>query len=427
MDLTQWLETLPENPSLALAVVAGLSVAAFVLARYGLARWVVRLTARSATQADDVLVNHLRPYRLAWLAPLLALYATARLLPAQQAFIGKAALFLILWIVALTLFALLSAINTLYERRSGYRGVSIAGYLDIAKLLILMVALVLSVSLLTGRSPIALLTGLGAVAAVLMLVFQNTILALVASVQIAANGLLREGDWVEVPSYDADGDVVNINLHTIKVRNWDMTYSVIPTHRIMDVSFRNWRGMVESGGRRIQRSILIDQLSIGFCSVETLRGLARIDLIGDWVSEHVAALEAYALAHRDHYDLPLDGPQVTNLEVFRAYTVAYLRSRPDIHTEGMPFLVRVLAPAPTGLPLEIYVFTKTTAWVAYEAIQSQIFEHLLAAATTFGLRVYQEPSGLDMQRWAGGAGGAGAHGPAARDLCVHQDDGLGGV
>ena len=174
-------------------------------------------------------------------------------MPAQQAFIGKAALFLILWIVALTLFALLSAINTLYEQRSGYRGVSIAGYLDIAKLLILMVALVLSISLLTGRSPIALLTGLGAVAAVLMLVFQNTILALVASVQIAANGLLREGDWVVVPSYDADGDVVNINLHTIKVRNWDMTYSIIPTHRIMDVSFRNWRGMVESGGRRIQR------------------------------------------------------------------------------------------------------------------------------------------------------------------------------
>ena len=406
MDLTRWFETLPENPSLALAVVLGLSVAAFVLARYGLARWALRLTARSATQADDVLMNHLRPYRLAWLAPLLVLYALAWLLPSQQTFIGKAALFLIMWIVALTLSALLSAINTLYEQRAGYRGVSIAGYLDIAKLLILLVALVLSISLVTGRSPIALLTGLGAMAAVLMLVFQNTILALVASVQIAANGLLREGDWVEVPSYDADGDVVNINLHTIRVRNWDMTYSIIPTHRIMDVSFRNWRGMVESGGRRIQRSILIDQLSISFCSVETLRDLARIDLIADGVGERVAALEAYALAHGDQYDLPLDGPQVTNLEVFRAYTVAYLRSRPDIHTEDMPFVVRVLAPTPTGLPLELYVFTKTIAWEEYEAIQSQVFEHLLAAATTFGLRVYQEPSGLDMRRW--GAGGVGA-------------------
>jgi len=271
-----------------------------------------------------------------------------------------------------------------------------------------MVALVLSISLMTGRSPIALLTGLGAVAAVLMLIFQNTILALVASVQIAANGLMREGDWVEVPSYDADGDVVNINLHTIKVRNWDMTYSIIPTHRIMDVSFRNWRGMVESGGRRIQRSLLIDQLSIGFCSVETLRRWTRIDLLADWVSERVAALEAYAAAHQDHYDLPLDGPQVTNLEVFRAYTVAYLRSRPDIYTEEMPFVVRVLAPAPTGLPLEVYVFTRTTEWVTYEAIQAQIFEHLLAAAAAFDLRVFQEPSGLDMQRWASGAQGSKA-------------------
>jgi len=408
MDATEWIAALPENPSLALAVLAGLSVAAFALARYGLARWALRLTERSATQADDVLMNHLRPYRLAWLAPLLVLYALAWLLPSQQTFIVKGALFLILWIVALTLFALLSAINTLYEKRSGYSGVSIAGYLDIAKLLILMVALVLSISLMTGRSPIALLTGLGAVAAVLMLIFQNTILALVASVQIAANGLMREGDWVEVPSYDADGDVVNINLHTIKVRNWDMTYSIIPTHRIMDVSFRNWRGMVESGGRRIQRSLLIDQLSIGFCSVETLRRWTRIDLLADWVSERVAALEAYAAAHQDHYDLPLDGPQVTNLEVFRAYTVAYLRSRPDIYTEEMPFVVRVLAPAPTGLPLEVYVFTRTTEWVTYEAIQAQIFEHLLAAAAAFDLRVFQEPSGLDMQRWASGAQGSKA-------------------
>jgi len=408
MDATEWIAALPENPSLALAVLAGLSVAAFALARYGLARWALRLTERSATQADDVLMNHLRPYRLAWLAPLLVLYALAWLLPSQQTFIAKGALFVILWIVALTLFALLSAINTLYEKRSGYSGVSIAGYLDIAKLLILMVALVLSISLMTGRSPIALLTGLGAVAAVLMLIFQNTILALVASVQIAANGLMREGDWVEVPSYDADGDVVNINLHTIKVRNWDMTYSIIPTHRIMDVSFRNWRGMVESGGRRIQRSLLIDQLSIGFCSVETLRRWTSIDLLADWVSERVAALEAYAAAHQDHYDLPLDGPQVTNLEVFRAYTVAYLRSRPDIYTEEMPFVVRVLAPAPTGLPLEVYVFTRTTEWVTYEAIQAQIFEHLLAAAAAFDLRVFQEPSGLDMQRWASGAQGSKA-------------------
>lgn len=399
MSLIDMIGELPGHPSVALAVVIILSVATYVLARYGLARWLMRLTERSATQADDVLVRHLRPYRVAWLAPLLVIYATARFFPDYQQLVGKVVLFMILWITAITLFSLLGAINTLYESRSQYSGVSIAGYLDIARLLILIVALVLSISLVTGKSPVALLTGLGAAAAVLMLIFQNTILALVASIQIAANGLLREGDWVEVPSYDADGDVVNINLHTIKVRNWDMTYSIIPTHRIMDVSFRNWRGMVESGGRRIQRSILLDQLSVAFCSIETLRRLQRIDLIADWVGEKIALLETYATTHGDGYDLPLDGPQVTNIEVFRAYTVAYLRSRPDIHTENMPFVVRVLAPTPTGLPLEVYVFTKTTQWVTYEAIQAQLFEHLLAAAPTFELRVFQEPSGLDFQRW----------------------------
>lgn len=401
MNLVDMVGELPGRPAVALVVVLVLSAAAYALARYGLARWLVRLTERSATQADDVLVRHLRPYRMAWLAPLLVIYTTARFFPGYQQTVSKVTLFLILWIIAITLFALLGAINTLYESRSGYSGVSIAGYLDIARLLILMVALVLSVSLVTGRSPTALLAGLGAVAAVLMLIFQNTILALVASIQIAANGLLKEGDWVEVPSYDADGDVVNINLHTIKVRNWDMTYSIIPTHRIMDVSFRNWRGMLESGGRRIQRSLLLDQLSIGFCSIETLRRLQKIDLIAEWVGEKIALLETYAATHGEGYDLPLDGPQVTNIEVFRAYTVAYLRSRPDIHTENMPFVVRVLAPAPTGLPLEVYVFTKTTQWVTYEAIQAQIFEHLLAAAPTFDLRVFQEPSGLDFQRWQG--------------------------
>ncbi len=399
MDLVRFLDELPSHPSVALAVVAALSLGAFVLARYGLARWLMRLTSRSATKADDVLMLHVRPYRVAWLAPLLVIYATARFFPDYQDILTKVALFFILWISALTVLSLLTAINTLYESRPSYSGVSIAGYLDIGRLVVLLVALVMSISMITGKSPAVLLAGLGAVAAVLMLIFQNTILALVASIQIAANSLMKEGDFVEVPSYDAVGVVDNISLHTIRVRNSDMTYSTIPTHRMLDVPFRNWRGMTESGGRRIQRALLLDQLSIGFCSIETLRRLQKVDLIAEWTAEKIAQLEAYAQTHGDAYDLPLDGPQVTNLEVFRTYTEAYLRDRPDIHTEELPFLVRTLAPAPTGLPLELYVFTKTTDWAAYEQIQAQILEHLLAAAPTFDLRVFQEPSGLDFQRW----------------------------
>ncbi len=201
-----------------------------------------------------------------------------------------------------------------------------------------------------------------------------------------------------MPSYDADGDVENINLHTIKIRNFDMTYSIIPTHKIMDVAFRNWRGMLESGGRRIQRSLLIDQLSIKFCSLDMLKKLQKIDLIANWTAERILRLADYAAHHQGQYDLPLDGPQVTNIEVFRTYIQAYLKSRQDIHTEKMPFLVRVLAPKPSGLPVELYVFAKTTQWEAYEGIQAQIFDHLLAAVQVFDLRVFQEPTGLDFSK-----------------------------
>jgi miniconductance mechanosensitive channel len=205
MDLMSFLNDLPAHPSTAAAVVLALSLAAYVLVRYGLAQWIVRLTARSANQTDDVLVLNIRPYRMAWLAPLVVIYASARFFPAYQPVVAKAALFCIVWILSLTVISLLTAINTIYESRPTYNGVSIAGYLDIGKIVILLVALVLSVSLITNKSPTVLLAGLGAVAAVLMLVFQGTILSLVASVQIATNGLLREGDFIEVPAYDAVG------------------------------------------------------------------------------------------------------------------------------------------------------------------------------------------------------------------------------
>ncbi|MRR52845.1 MAG: mechanosensitive ion channel, partial [Rhodocyclaceae bacterium] len=318
-----------------------------------------------------------------------------------QVLISKAALFVILWLAVLTLTGLLSAVNEIYESRPNYNGVSIQGYLDIAKILFVLVGIILSITLATGESPVVLLTGLGALAAVILLIFQNTILSLVASIQIAANDLLKEGDWVEVPSFDADGDVVNINLHTIKIRNFDMTYSVIPTYKIVDVAYRNWRGMQESGGRRIQRSLTVDMVSIKFCDREMLERLRRIDLIDAYLDEKIARLDAYQREHADHFDSPLDGPQLTNIEVFRAYITAYLKTRSDIFTTGdMPFLVRVLSPSPTGLPVELYIFTKTTEWEQYEGIQAAIFDHLLAAAGSFELRVFQEPTGLDFSAFA---------------------------
>jgi miniconductance mechanosensitive channel len=306
-------------------------------------------------------------------------------------------LFGLLWLGTITISALLNAINEIYESRPNYKGVSIQGYLEIVRILLFLVAIILSVSLFSGESPVVLLTGLGALTAVLLLVFQNTILSLVASVQINSMDLINEGDWIEVPEFGADGDVVDISLHTIKVQNFDMTFAVIPTHKIMETAYRNWRGMEEAGGRRIERSILVDMTSIQFCAEEVLDRLSKIDLICEYVSERLQMIKDHKEKHASDYDSPLDGPQVTNTEIFRRYIEAYLHSREDIHHDGLPFLVRNLEPTQTGLPIELYLFTKTTVWEEYEAIQSEIFDHLLAAANHFDLHVFQEPTGMDFR------------------------------
>ncbi len=396
MTTAEFFAQLQTSLPMAVGAVLVIGLAFFLLFRYVIARAITSMAARTKSKADDSLVRYLNPTRMAWLAPLVVIYIGAFLFPDYQQTISKVALFLILWLSVITLSGLLTAINEIYEHRPTYNGVSIQGYLDISRLVIVLVGIILSITLLTGESPVVLLTGLGAIAAVLMLIFQNTILSLVASIQIAANDLLKEGDWVEVPSYDADGDVVNINLHTIKIRNFDMTYSVIPTYKMIDVPYRNWRGMVESGGRRIQRSLSIDMVSIKFCDTEMLERLRRIDLLSEYLEEKINALQTYQREHQDHFDSPLDGPQITNTEVFRQYIAAYLKHRPDIYSDDVrPFLVRVLAPGQNGLPVELYIFTKTTDWVAYELIQAEIFDHLLAAATNFDLRVFQQPTGMD--------------------------------
>jgi miniconductance mechanosensitive channel len=400
MDTTVLISQLQSNLSFALSAVIILSTILFLFARYVIARGLMGLAARTSSKYDDILLRNLQPYRMAWLAPLAVIYVLAYLFPDYQILVEKAALLFILWLSAVTFNSLLNAINDIYESRPNYNGVSIQSYLDVVKIAAVVVGIILSITLMTDESPIVLLTGLGALAAVLMLIFQNTILSLVASIQIAANDLLKEGDWVEVPSYEADGDVMNINLHTIKIRNFDLTYTIIPTYKIVEVPYRNWRGMTESGGRRIQRSLLVDQISIKFCTEEMLDRLCRIDLVTEFMQEKIANLRSYQQQHHEHYDSPLDGPQITNIEVFRAYITAYLKNRPDIFTEGMPFLVRVLAPTSTGLPVELYVFAKTTEWGTFEMIQAEIFDHLLAAAHNFDLRVFQQPTGLDFSSFA---------------------------
>jgi miniconductance mechanosensitive channel len=396
-NIQVWVE---QNPVIAVSAILIFSIALFLFTRNILARGLIHLASRTKTKVDDILLKHLRPYRISWLAPLTVSYAFAYLLPDYAGVIKKVTLFLILWVSVFTIISLINALNEIYESRSNFTGVSIQSYLDITKILFILVTIILSISLLSGESPLVLLTGLGALTAVLLLIFQDTILSVVASIQIAAHNLIKEGDWLEVPGYGADGDVVNISLHAIKIQNADKTFTVIPTYKIVDTAYKNWRGVLESGGRRIQRSVLVDMTSIKFCDEDMLQRLKRIDLIQGYLETKIHALDEYRGAHLQHYDSPLDGPQITNIEVFRAYIKNYLKKRTDIHHDGMPFLVRTLSPNPTGLPIELYIFTRTTQWEEYETIQAEIFDHLLAAAGHFDLRVFQEPTGMDFASFA---------------------------
>lgn len=376
-----WLDGNPINPAIAVAVGALL---AFLIAYFIVARGLIYLTTRTKNQWDDILIKHLRLYRLAWIAPLLVLYQFSYLWQTEDV-IRTVSLLLIVWIIVLTFTSMLTAVNLIYESQATYSGVSIQGYLDLGKIIFLAVGTILSVSLITGQSPLLLLSGLGAIAAVLLLVFHDTILSLVASIQIAANDLVREGDWIEVPGFNADGDVTNISLHSIKIQNFDKTFTVIPTYKLMDASYKNWRGMSQAGGRRIKRSIYIDIQSIRFCDQEDLQRLSTFDLLKDYLPTRSWGPDGASLNAL---------PRSTNVGAFMAYIEAYLRSRPDVRKD-MTIMVRHLDPGPNGLPLEIYIFSNTTVWEQYEAIQASIFDHLLAVTPEFEVRVFQQPTGKD--------------------------------
>jgi miniconductance mechanosensitive channel len=392
-----WIE---ENPTLAFGGVIVLSIIVFFIARLIIGRGLYSLAARTETEYDDIIVKKLHPFRVAWAAPLMTLYSFAYLLPDLESFIQNTTLFLTLWVIVTTLTALLNALNDIYENSPSFTGVSIQGYLDIVKLLIIIIGLILSVSLFTRQSPLVLLSGLGAIMAVLLLVFRDTILSLVASIQISANDLLKEGDWIEVPSYGADGDIIDMSLASIKVQNWDKTITVIPTFKFSEVAFKNWRGMTDSGGRRIKRSLNIDMASIKFCDKAMLKRFQRIELIRPYLEEKLKEIETDNKEKGTTSDSPINSRQLTNVGTFQAYIKTYIANLDEIHNKEMTFLIRQLAPSPQGLPLEIYVFTKTTVWGEYERIQADIFDHLIAAAPEFDLRIFQEPTGADFSALA---------------------------
>lgn len=397
-DIQQWVEG---NPVLAPWVLGSVMVVAGVLlylvVRFLIARSLVYVASRTENKYDDIIVDKLRPYRFAWIAPLLVLYYFAGLLPNAVDLIRDIVLFLILWLVIITLNSLLNAMNVIYEASRFYRGDSIQVYIDLVKILLILVGIILSFSWFTGKSPLVLLSGLGAMMAVLLLIFHDTILSFVAGLQIQSNDLVNEGDWIEVPSYGADGDVLNISLHSVKVQNWDKTITVIPTFKLVEAPFKNWRGMQEAGGRRIKRSIHIDVTSVRFCDETMISRFREIDLIQEYVETEWAWLVQWNREHNVNLSSQVNGRQLTNLDAFREYVAAYLRSRQELHQDNMTLLVRQLEPGPSGLPIEVYAFTTSVDWIEYEGVQAEIFSHLVAVVPEFGLRVFQEPAGADFQ------------------------------
>ena len=296
--------------------------------------------------------------------------------------------------IAMAISGALGFVNDLYSRRPEAVNRPIKGYIQVGKIIVYCAATILMIAVLMDQSPLLLLSGLGAMAAVLMLVFKDTILSLVASVQLTSNDMLRVGDWIEMPQLNADGDVIDIALHTVKVQNWDKTITTIPTHRLISESYKNWRGMQESGGRRIKRALLIDQNSVSFLSPQELADLRRFALIDDYLDQKCAEIDEWNRKLIEAGRDPVNQRRATNFGTFRAYVFAYLRTHPRI-ASNMTLLVRHLQPTAQGLPLEIYCFTATTAWADYEAIQADVFDHLLAVLPEFGLRLFQEPSGFD--------------------------------
>ncbi|MBN1866395.1 mechanosensitive ion channel [Candidatus Sumerlaeota bacterium] len=364
-------------------------------------RVVQTIIRRSKFTWDDIFIEKDVFVRLAHLAPALVIRLMAPVVFMNQtlaiSYTQKAAAIYMLVAGALVADAFLSALIEVlgdYERK--FR-VPFRACLQVVKIVAYFVVVIYVFATLLGKGPGMLLTGMAGLTAVMMFIFKDTILGFVGGVQLTVNDMVRIGDWIEMPKYGADGDVIDIKLTTVKVQNFDKTISTIPTYALVSDSFKNWRGMSESGGRRIKRSVHIDMSSIRFCTDEMLERYSKYHLITDYIARKRKEIAEYNAENKIDGSQLVNGRRMTNIGTFRAYVEAYLRNHPKIHP-NMTFLIRQLAPTPEGLPIEMYVFTNDNRWAPYEAIQADIFDHILAVVPQFDLRVFQNPSGGDFRR-----------------------------
>jgi miniconductance mechanosensitive channel len=312
-----------------------------------------------------------------------------------RTFLQTSALLSIVVFLLLTVFSLLDAFARITHKSRRSQNLPVQGFVQALKLLFTVIAIVLMVSILIDRSPLLLISGLGAMTAVVMLVFKDPIMGFVAGIQLSSNNMLRVGDWLEMPSYGADGDVLEIGLTTVKVQNWDKTITNIPTYALISGSFKNWQGMTRSGGRRIKRAVYIDVTSVKFMDQELIDRLNKASLLAPYLNEKGQELDSYNQSKKFNMELKINGRRLTNLGTLRAYLVNYLKDHSNIR-QDMTLMVRQLAAEDKGIPMEIYAFTNTTDWAQYEQIQSDIFDHIYAVVDDFDLRIHQSPGSADV-------------------------------
>ena len=407
VDEQNWVPDSLNHPVAVLILMLGMlavSAAIYLVFRPLVLRWVKHFVGKSSSTWDNELMGHGVFRWLTHLLPGVFLFLVAPGLFESAPYLGKilrtASSLYILVACYLVFDSVINALQAIYSRTPAGRKINLTTFAQVAKLLAALVAVVLSLAVILGKSPLVLLGGLGVFASVLMLVFKDVILGFVAGIQLATNRMLSLGDWLEMPSYQADGNVELIGLTTVKVRNWDRTVTTIPTYALISDSFKNWQGMSESNGRRIKRSFLIDTNSIRLCDQKMLERFREIEHISEYLDAKEEEIEqSNSKIEESRLNNRVNGRRLTNVGTFRAYIERYLKTHPDIN-QKMTLLVRQLDSEGRGIPIEIYCFSSNKEWNAYESIQADIFDHLYAVAPEFDLRIFQEPTGYDFQQIA---------------------------
>lgn len=382
-------------------LVIAIALIVFYIAKYIIVKWVHRMAVKSSSNWDDAFVDQKVFKRLAYLIPALIIHGSVQYVIPDYPHTMVVVLTLInIYIVTVAVIVTSSVLDAAHDIYNSYeisKTRPIKGFIQVAKIFLWVVYVIILITVIFLRTKgFGWLAGLGAFSAVLLLVFKDPILGFAGGIQLATNDMLRIGDWIEMPKYNADGTVIDIAITTVKVQNWDKTITTIPTYFLVSDSYKNWRGMQESGARRIRRHILIDLNSVKFCTSEMLELFSKYAYVTAYISRTESELNTYNKEKKVDPGVMINGHRQTNIGVFRAYLTAYLKDNQNLH-QDLPLMVRQLQPTETGLPLEIYAFSKEQEWERFEEVQADIFDHVLAGIKFFDLQLFQNPSGKDFQ------------------------------